>query len=133
MKYLLDTNVCLEVMRRRGPVAARVAASSPEDLVINAVVRLELEVGVLWHVRPERERVRIDRFLAGGVRVLPFDDAAARRCARLRYETRAQPIGGPDAMIASVALVHDLTVVTGNVREFARVPGLRVEDWSVPA
>ena len=65
--------------------------------------------------------------------VLPFDASAARACARLASDMRAQPIGPRDLMTAATALVHDCAVATRNVREFSRVPGLQVEDWSVPA
>lgn len=64
--------------------------------------------------------------------VLPFDSQAARKHAELRYALRAQPIGERDLVIASTAIVNDLVLATGNVREFGRVPGLQVEDWIKP-
>lgn len=134
MKYLLDSTVCIEVVRRKpGPVTRRVTAQPPEDLATSTVNLLELEAGVFRSDRPTLERQRVDYFLAIISRLLPFDADAARMCARLRHAMRAQPIGPLDLLIASVAAVHDLTVVTHNVREFGRVPGLRVEDWSRPA
>ncbi len=65
---------------------------------------------------------------------LPFDDDAAEVFARIRFhlESRGMVIGPYDLQIASIALVHQLTVVTHNVAEFGRVPGLTVEDWEVP-
>ena len=132
MKYLLDTSPCIEFLRRPGPVTTRLAAESPDDLAIDAVVLLELEAGVFRHPSPSRERARIDRLLALGVVVLPFDAAAARHAARLEHELRAQPIGTFDRLIAAVALARGSILVTRNVREFARVPGLPVEDWGVP-
>jgi tRNA(fMet)-specific endonuclease VapC len=72
---------------------------------------------------------KIRRFLATGVSVLPFDEDAAYRYAEIREATRAQPIGTQDMVIASVAVARGLTVVTSNVREFGRVPGLPHVDW----
>lgn len=134
MRYLLDSTVCIEIARGRATDAARrVAAHAPAELAISAINLLELEYGVARSDRPAQERQRVDRVLGALSRILPFDADAARLCARMRHALRAQPIGAYDLMIASVALVHDLTVVTHNVRAFGRVPGLRVEDWSRPA
>lgn len=131
MTYLLDSAVCVSVTRRRSDaVVRRLLAASPADLAISTVTLLELEVGVFRSQHPERERQRVDQLLLVLPRLIPFDVEAARVCARVRHLTRFQPIGILDAQIAATALVHDLTVVTNNVREFARVPGLRVEDWS---
>jgi tRNA(fMet)-specific endonuclease VapC len=71
------------------------------------------------------------RLLVSGFASLPFDDAAAEKHAEIRAHLAASgnPIGPLDAMIAAIALVHELTLVTHNVSEFSRVPGLRVEDW----
>lgn len=133
MKYLLDTSTCVEFLRRPGPVTTRLAAESPDDVAIDAIVLLELEAGVMRHPLPSRERARIDHLLSLGIAVLPFDADAARHAARLEYELRAQPIGTFDRLIAAVALARVSTVVTRNVRAFSRVPGLHVEDWGAPA
>lgn len=130
--YLLDSDICVEVLRRRDPVASRVERSSPADLAVATMTEAELEFGVLRHPYPERARVRLDRFLAAPMEVLPFDRAAARIHARVRDALRAQPIGPHDLIIASIALAHMLTLVTHNTAEFERVPGLTVEDWSEP-
>lgn len=130
MKYLLDSTVCVDVLRRRGRAAERVARLSPDDLAISAINLAEIEFGVFRSRNPREERYRIEAFLAIPIRVLPFDDGAARVHARLRDALRSQPIGALDLCIASVAALYDLTVVTRSVREFARVPGLAVEDWT---
>ena len=64
--------------------------------------------------------------------VLPFDADSARQAAKARahLERQGTPIGNVDTLIAGIALAHDLTLVTRNTREFERVPGLRVENWS---
>jgi tRNA(fMet)-specific endonuclease VapC len=73
----------------------------------------------------------IDRVLAGGVDVLPFDEGAARHHAEIKVQLEAEgrPIGEPDLRIAATCRAHDVTLITGNVRHFERVPGLRVENW----
>ena len=79
----------------------------------------------------EVRRIGLETFLAP-FQVLPFDVEAASRYvdARLALEQAGRPIGERDLVIAATALAHDLTVITNNTREFGRVPGLRVEDWS---
>ena len=74
---------------------------------------------------------RLNRALWPNLTVLPFDEEAAPHYARVRaeLERRGRPIGDADLRIAAIALARDLTVVTANVREFQRVPGLRVENW----
>lgn len=74
---------------------------------------------------------QLERLLVSDLAVLPFDEAAARRYGEVRalLERRGTPIGDGDTRIASIALVHGFTVVTGNVRHFSRVPSLRVENW----
>lgn len=133
MRVLLDADVCIDLTRQR-PVASRhFVARAPSDYAISTVVLFELERGTYFTTDPGRERLRVDTLLGAPLTILPFDADAARLCARLDSLMRSQRIGARDLMTAAVALVHDLTVATRNVREFSRVPGLRVEDWSVPA
>lgn len=73
----------------------------------------------------------VDRFLAP-ITVLPFDSPAARVHATIRFVIRSAPIGERDLVIASVAVANDLVLVSSNVREFARIPGLAIEDWLRP-
>jgi tRNA(fMet)-specific endonuclease VapC len=130
MRFLLDTDTCIWVLREKEPVLSRVRGESPDDLAIASMTEAELRFGALKSVDPVRALARVDAFLAAPIEVLPFDRAAAAWHAKVRYELRAQPVGERDLVIASVALTSDLTVVTGNDREFRRVPGLSVADWS---
>lgn len=132
MIYLLDSDTCVELLRRREPTASSVEAHSPADLAISTVTEAELEYGILLHPNPEGVRARLDRLLAAPIEILPFDRGAARVHARVRAELRPHPIGPHDLIIASVALTHRLVLVTHNTREFRRVPGLRIEDWTEP-
>ena len=92
----------------------------------------ELRFGAIRSVDPSSGLARVDAFLSAPIEVLPFDSIAARAHAELRYAMRAQQIGERDLVIASVAVACKLTLVTGNRREFARVPGLSLADWPVP-
>ena len=127
--YLLDTDICVWAIRGRGPASARVRALSPDELAVSSVTEAELWFGVLRHGAPAN-RIATEAFLEEVGTVIPFDSDAARRHASLRFATRAQPISEHDLIIASIAVASGLTLVTGNVREFSRVPGLKVEDWT---
>jgi tRNA(fMet)-specific endonuclease VapC len=85
-------------------------------------------VGKAQH--PDRELARVERFVAAIIE-LPFDRAAAEVAARIRIdlEGRGMPIGPYDLLIAGQALANNLTLVTGNVQEFQRVAGLKIESW----
>ena len=131
MKYLLDTNI-VSVMARAGNSAlmSRMALSNLDDLAISIVSRGELEFGLLR--RPVRSDIAERmRGLLQQIPTLTLPPGTADHYATVRHELErsGQPIGSNDLWIAAHALAHDLTVVTGNVREFTRVPGLRVENW----
>ena len=130
MIYLLDTDTCVFALKRDRKVLAQLARRSPEDLAVAAMTEAELAFGVLRSRDPETNARHVEAFLLPLER-LPFDSAAARQHARLRHGLRASPIGERDLIIASTAAAHSATVVTHNQKEFARVPGLPVEDWSL--
>jgi tRNA(fMet)-specific endonuclease VapC len=134
MPYLLDTNVWATYLRGRNALLIRrFHAHAAADLCLCSVVKAELIRGTLRSGRPAANRARMDAFVGPFVS-LPFNDAAAEVFARIRFhlESRGMTIGPYDLQIAAIALVHGLTVVTHNVAEFGRVPGLAVEDWEAP-
>ena len=130
LRYLLDTNVCIRVLRDRPPEARERFNLEADSLCISAVVLTELLHGAAKSSRPEHHRAEVERF-AARLEVLPFDDIAADHAADIRatLERKGQPIGGYDLLIAGHARSRGLTVVTGNLVEFGRVDGLRCEDW----
>lgn len=135
MKYLLDTNVWADFFNQRFPgVAARITDADPEDLALSSVVLAELRYGADKSGRPQHNHARIDLVEAQLPR-LEFDEAAARSFGRLRVVLEAQgtPIGAYDMLIAAQALSRHLILVSDNVREFGRVPGLLMENWREPA
>lgn len=130
LRYLLDTNICIHVLRDR-PKAMRERFNLEADsLCISTIVLTELLHGAAKSDRPEHNRREVERFSAR-LEVLSFDLAAADHAAEIRatLERRGQPIGGYDLLIAGHARSRGLTVVTANLGEFGRVEGLRCEDW----
>lgn len=132
--YLLDTDI-LSNLIKRSPSAVLLAklASVPAERQFTSSITLgELTYGAhRASSRSEYLLSRIETKLLPNLTVLPFDAAAARRYGELRahLERQGTPIGDADSCIAAIALVRNLTMVTGNVRHFERVPGLSVENW----
>ena len=129
--FYLDTNVCIEFLRGRMPGTYRLLQESdPRLFGIPSVVAAELFVGAEKSVRREKNRMLVERFLVP-FEIVPFDGVCARAYARIRadLENEGKKIGPLDQLIAACALAHEATLVTRNVSEFKRVPGLRVEDW----
>ncbi len=130
MIWLLDTNVLIHAQRGEpAAVRDRLRRESPGDLAISVVTIAELWYGAVKSGAPERKLKGWGRLLENFT-VLPFERPAAELHGRLRHELRRMPIGDRDLMIACMALAAGLRVVTANTREFERVPGLDVEDWS---
>lgn len=120
----------LDFFRGKGKVASNLLALPPSEIALPAVVSCEVWVGVLGSRNARRRLGQYGHFLAS-VEILPFDLAASRRAAEIRrgLEKRGQGIGPLDTVIAASALANDATLVSRNLREFRRVPGLRVVDW----
>jgi len=130
VRYLLDTNILIALSKERPGLSARLANIHASDILLSSVVVAEIEYGIAKSARPEHNRRVFDTLLAG-IQVIPFDEAAARLYGPIRaeLESRGQPIGPYDLMIAAHALSHDAVLVTDNLGEFGRVAGLAVENW----
>ena len=130
--YHLDTDISIFVLEQRSiPAITRFQATRPSQVGISIIAIAELRFGMANSQRPEENMSRLDMMLKP-LTVVPFDDAATHAYAQLRrYLTRAGTLIGPlDMLIAAVALANDAILVTNNVREFERVPDLRVENWA---
>jgi tRNA(fMet)-specific endonuclease VapC len=128
--WLLDTNILIFAARDRPrAVRVRLQAASPDDLAVSSIAIAELWYGAEKSDDPPRKREAWRRFLEP-YSVLTFDRAAAEEHARLRFLLRHAPIGERDLLVAAIASANQLAVVTHNLAEFRRVPGLEVEDWS---
>jgi tRNA(fMet)-specific endonuclease VapC len=114
-------------------VRQRLAAHPPGEIRLSPVVLGELYLGALRSARLDANRKKIDRFAAPYL-VLPFDLATAEVYSVIRHtlERQGTPIGPYDLQIAATALTHNCILVTHNLAEFSRVPGLTIEDWEAP-
>ncbi len=131
---MLDTNLCIRVLRDRPQgLRARFNAEA-EGLCISTVVLTELLHGAGKSAKSVENRREVERF-AARLKVLAFDAEAAAHAAEIRttLERRGQIIGAYDLLIAGQARSRGLVVVTGNLGEFTRVDGLRCEDWLTDA
>lgn len=132
MRRTLDTNICSYILRRHPPeMIERFARLDRQQLWLSAVVAAELRFGVAKLATP-RFQAAVESWLSG-FDVRPWPVEATHHYAQIRtaLERSGRPIGGMDLMIAAHALAEDSVVITGNAREFERVPGLAVEAWTV--
>jgi len=132
MTHLLDTNICSAHMRRPGGLAHRFFQYT-SGIAISTVVLAELYSGAYKHPNPSRLLALIADLLQE-VAVLDFDSACAEQFGKVQGGLLRQGIMVPetDLMIASVALIYDLTLVTHNTADFQNIPGLRLDDWLTP-
>jgi tRNA(fMet)-specific endonuclease VapC len=128
---MLDTNICVFVMTGRGPSLATRFEREAADLCMSSVTLAELAYGVEKSTARTRNQQALAAFVAR-IEVLDFDPgaAAAYGLLRARLERAGRVIGPYDLMIAAHAMSRNMTIVTNNRREFDRVDGLLVEDWS---
>ena len=129
--YLLDTNICIYAINGKHPgLSRRLLTVHPNDIFISSVTVGELEYGAAKSRWGSRTRQIMYAFLANFT-ILPFTEKDAVLFGRLRAELAAAgtPIGAYDLMIAAQGRSGNLTVVTHNIREFSRVPGIVLEDW----
>jgi tRNA(fMet)-specific endonuclease VapC len=130
LRYMLDTNLCIRLLRDR-PAGLRPRFNAEADaLCISSVVLMELLYGAEKSERASHHRREVESF-AARLQVLPFDSEAAAHSAEIRtlLQRVGTPIGAYDLLIAGHGRSRGLIVVTGNLREFSRVEGLRTEDW----
>jgi tRNA(fMet)-specific endonuclease VapC len=132
MNYLLDTNICVLLIRQKSQQVLTKLTSYPiTDIGISAITVAELQYGVQKSSRPAQNQQALDQFLLP-LTIIPFDENDAVAYGQIRTDLEAQglPIGALDTLIAAQAVQYNLILVTNNVREFARIPGLALEDWT---
>ncbi len=129
--YMLDTNICIYVMKSRPAELRERFDRLAEALCISAITLGELHYGAEKSARPEQNRRVVEEF-AGRLEILPFSAAAAIHYGQVRAELkRIGRISGPhDMLLGAHARSEGLVFVTNNVREFERIPGLRIENWA---
>ena len=132
MSHLLDTDICIALIRSRSPlIAERLRQQEVGTVALSAITVAELAYGAGKSSRPAENRRALDQFLHPFV-IAPFDLAATAAYGRLRadLERRGTPIGPLDCLIAAHALSLGHTLVTANEREFGRIPDLTIENWT---
>lgn len=135
MTYLLDTNACIALINGRPESVRRRferVSTAGEVIATSSVVLFELWYGVTKSQRPKVNAERVATFLAGPLEILDFSAEDAEHAGRIRaaLEIAGKPIGAYDLLIAGQAIRNKATLVTANSSEFARVRGLRLQDWA---
>ena len=132
MRYMLDTNICIYAIKHKPEkVFQKLQEVEPEDVCVSSVTYTELVHGVEKSVAVEKNRLALSMLLAN-IEILDFDVDVADCYGKIRadLEKKGTPIGPLDMMIAGHAQSLGYTVVTNNVKEFSRVPDLKIENWA---
>ena len=131
MRFLLDTDTCIYALKQHPVVLSRLLAHSPADVGVSVVTEAELRTGAAKSASKTKTTRLLESFLRP-ISVLEFGsiDAAAYANVRANLERAGTPIGPLDTLIAAHAVARKLTLVSNNEREFKRVAGLRIENWS---
>ena len=130
---MLDTNICIYIIKQKPPeVLKRFLDYQVGEIAISAVTLAELRYGVAKSRYREKNAKALDEFILP-LEILPFGEEATQSYGEIRaaLEKAGTPIGSMDLMIAAHAVSLDITLVTNNTREFSRVTGLEVADWTV--
>ena len=128
-RYMLDTNMCIYLMKNQPPeVAARFAQCYVGDVVMSAITYAELVYGVAVSANPEREHINLAS-LVDDIQVAAFDVAAGAAYGPIREATRESKKDHLDKLIAAHAVSLGVTLVTNNLKDFAKYPGVVAENW----
>lgn len=131
MRYMLDTNICIYIIKHKPEsVYRRLMKIRPEDVCISSITYSELSYGVEKSEQKDRNRLALTLMLSN-IEILEFDTAAAEEYGniRARLEKTGTSIGSLDMLIAAHAKASGCTLVTNNLKEFSRVEGLKAENW----
>ena len=132
MKFLLDTDICIYLLKQHPLVLASFARHPMSDIGISTITVAELEFGVAKSGSTKNKKT-LDSWLSL-LQQPPFDSRASRAYGQVRaeLESKGTPIGPLDTLIAAHAIALSLTLLTNNVREFQRISGLNIENWTTP-
>lgn len=131
MKYLLDTNICIYIIKKKPPqVFDKFQILNPSDVAISSITLAELEYGVYKSQKQQQNQIALNQFLLP-LEIIAFDEKSTEIYGKIRteLEKKGQIIGAMDLLIASQALALDLTLVTNNIKEYARINNLKIENW----
>ena len=128
-RYLLDTNMCIYLMKNQPEeVAQRFAQCYVGDVVMSSITYAELAYGVAVSANPKREKINLAALIED-IQVIPFDSAAGEAYGPIRLATRETKKDALDKLIAAHAVSLNAIVVTNNTKDFAKYPGLVIENW----
>jgi tRNA(fMet)-specific endonuclease VapC len=131
LKFLLDTDTCIYSLKQDPGVIGRLLATSREDVGVSVITECELRTGAAKSSAPSRTLRLVENFLSPIARIeFTSDDAVTYAAVRSKLERAGTPIGPLDTLIAAQALGRKLILVSNNEREFKRVVGLTLENWS---
>lgn len=131
--YLLDTNICIYLIKKKYPVLIeKVLEKNTLNIAISAVTAAELEYGIANSFYPKKNRDTLLEFLTP-FEIISFSQKDCENFGFLRVHLnkKGTPIGPYDLQIAAQCISRDLCIVTNNVKEFERVPGIKIENWIV--
>lgn len=131
MTYLLDTNVCIQLLNNKNAcIMANLSKHHPSEISVCSIVKAELLYGARRSQRVEANLTLLNAFFAP-LTSFSFDDTCAEHYGQIHAEllTKGTPIGPNDTLIAAIARANNLTLVTHNTRKFGRVPDLKLIDW----
>lgn len=132
-RYMLDTNMCIYLMKNQPEeVARRFAQCYVGDVVMSAITYAELEYGVAVAANPEREHLNLANLIED-IPIAPFDGAAGVAYGPIRMATRESKKDHLDKLIAAHAVALGVTVVTNNTKDFGKYPGVITENWLMPS
>lgn len=128
-RYILDTNMCIYLMKNQPEeVAQRFSQCYVGDVIMSSITYAELEYGVAVSANPAQEKINLGS-LVEDIQVIPFDAAAGVAYGPIRLATRDKKKDALDKLIAAHAVSLNAVVVTNNTKDFARYPGLTIENW----
>lgn len=133
MKYLLDTNICIYIIKKKPEaVVKKFTKLRPGSVAISSITLSELYFGVVKSSRPNENMIALQEFISPMI-VLDFTDQDALFYGKIRaeLEKKGKPIGAMDLLIAAIAKSRELVLVSNNLREFSRIADLKVENWAV--
>lgn len=131
MIYLLDTNVCINLLNNsNAAIIDKLKQHKPHEIYLASIVQFELYYGAYKSSKREQNLVRLEKFF-DQFTVLFFDHKSAKIAGKIRHQLNSlgTPIGAYDIQIASIAMANNLILITHNVKEFSRIEGLKYEDW----
>jgi tRNA(fMet)-specific endonuclease VapC len=130
-RFLIDTDTCIYALKQQERVIKRLLSTAREDVAVSVITEAELRTGAAKSSSPSKTLALVENFLAPITRVeFTSEDAVAYASTRSKLERAGTPIGPLDTLIAAQAVARGLVLVSNNEREFRRVAGLKIENWS---